>query len=320
MLVIIGCCLMRSSFWRFITRAGRFPSARCTVGVALFVLAATVPGRAAVVSWDGGGGDGAWQTAANWSGNTLPGAADDVVINVAGPVTVSLASGSVTIKSLQCANGLELNGGDLTLTAGASSIQGSLLLNGGQLSVRGATSTLTATGPATHEGSSLAVSAGAQMRISNLGRLSHTNNGAIRLTSEGAGSLLELPDVTEFAVVDYYQLQLQATGGGRVRLPSLSSALGALSASASDTNSAVELTAFTGRLANPAPGNARLEAYGGGAVLIPNVTALEAVDVTLQGASQIPLAQLDQYRGQRPERMGWSGAHPGRHPTARADE
>ena len=49
------------------------------MAAALMALAA-VSIQAATVTWTGGGGDGLWHTAANWSGNSVPTAADNVVI------------------------------------------------------------------------------------------------------------------------------------------------------------------------------------------------------------------------------------------------
>src|SRR5207249_976437 len=40
----------------------------------------SVSSMAATVTWTGSGGDGLWGTAANWSGNALPAAADNIVI------------------------------------------------------------------------------------------------------------------------------------------------------------------------------------------------------------------------------------------------
>ncbi len=72
---------------------------------------------AAAISWDGGGGDGNWFTATNWSGDVLPGAADDVTISSAGTVTFG---SSATIKSLR------VNSSTLTLSAsGILTISGS---------------------------------------------------------------------------------------------------------------------------------------------------------------------------------------------------
>jgi hypothetical protein len=51
----------------------------------------------AVITWDGDAGDGLWSSAANWSGDVIPGIDDDVVIDnsiVGGSYTVSLPGGS----------------------------------------------------------------------------------------------------------------------------------------------------------------------------------------------------------------------------------
>ena len=57
--------------------------------------------KAAVIYWDGEAGDGRWSTAGNWSGNTVPGAADEVVLDnsiLTGSYTVELPVGPVTIS------------------------------------------------------------------------------------------------------------------------------------------------------------------------------------------------------------------------------
>jgi len=72
----------------------------------------TVP---AIVSWDGGAGTSLWNDAANWSGNVLPTAADDVLIS--GPATVTLASGTTTIKSLVSSAKVNVQNSNVVLTA-----------------------------------------------------------------------------------------------------------------------------------------------------------------------------------------------------------
>ncbi|MGB7345432.1 MAG: hypothetical protein WBD20_14555, partial [Pirellulaceae bacterium] len=56
---------------------------------------------ASVKEWDGGGGDFLWNNPLNWSGDVLPGPADNVVIDVAGggPISI-LSTGNVSIASL----------------------------------------------------------------------------------------------------------------------------------------------------------------------------------------------------------------------------
>jgi hypothetical protein len=69
---------------------------------ALFICSLTAYGQ---VRWDGGGGDGQWTTATNWSGDILPAATDDVIIDnslMPGNFTVSLPAGmvSITVKTV----------------------------------------------------------------------------------------------------------------------------------------------------------------------------------------------------------------------------
>lgn len=63
------------------------------------LLCSGVVCRAAIIAWDGGAGNGLWNTAANWSGDILPGATDDVVLDnlfVTGSYAVSLPDGNIT--------------------------------------------------------------------------------------------------------------------------------------------------------------------------------------------------------------------------------
>lgn len=61
--------------------------------------------RATIIQWDGGGADGLWNTAANWTGDRVPATGDDVVLDnsfLPGNYTVNLPGGSdsVVIQSL----------------------------------------------------------------------------------------------------------------------------------------------------------------------------------------------------------------------------
>ena len=89
------------------------------------------------VSWDGGAGTLNWQDAANWSGNVLPGASDDVTIDVPGNITITHNSTTDTIKSLSCQENLVLSGGTLTIN-GTSTVNGNLTLSGATLNTTSA--------------------------------------------------------------------------------------------------------------------------------------------------------------------------------------
>ena len=64
---------------------------------------------AAVVTWDGGGGDTSWHTANNWNPDGVPGAADDVTINIGANPTITHTTGTTTINSLSCDEDLVLS-------------------------------------------------------------------------------------------------------------------------------------------------------------------------------------------------------------------
>lgn len=102
----------------------------CTLG-ALFLLG-TGTAHAATKTWDGGGGDGLWMTAANWDGDSLPGSGDDVVLDntsVAGNYTVTLNGASAqTVRSVQV--GYSGNANTITLSVSGNTTN-VLTLNGG---------------------------------------------------------------------------------------------------------------------------------------------------------------------------------------------
>jgi filamentous hemagglutinin family protein len=90
------------------------------------------------ICWDGGGGsDINWTTAANWTGDVLPGTGDVAYLNLVSGATVELG-GTASIKGLNSTsnNNLTINtGGTLVLNDAniTSTLQGGLTLNGGTL-------------------------------------------------------------------------------------------------------------------------------------------------------------------------------------------
>ncbi len=88
--------------------------------------------HAATKTWDGGGGDGLWTTAANWNNDTLPVSGDDVTLDnsaVSGNYTVTLNAGSAqTVRSLQI--GYAGNANTTTLIV-SGSVVNVLTVNGG---------------------------------------------------------------------------------------------------------------------------------------------------------------------------------------------
>lgn len=85
------------------------------------------------VLWDGGGGTSDWNNALNWSTDQVPGASDDVIIDVPGNITVNLAAGSRTVKSLMNAETLAISGGATLTLAAASENRGTLTVTSATL-------------------------------------------------------------------------------------------------------------------------------------------------------------------------------------------
>src|SRR5688500_6909827 len=108
-------------------------------GVALAFLCASSHGLAVPVSWVAG--DGLWQTPANWSSNpTLRGSSDDVTIDRPGTITVTLASGNPTIRSISSQENLVIGGGTaltLAIGAGGGQIHGALTVSRGARLIAG---------------------------------------------------------------------------------------------------------------------------------------------------------------------------------------
>ena len=107
------------------------------IAAAAIAAIGSTPGHAATVSWLGG--TSFWDVVTSWSSNPLlPGAADDVVINVGGVQTITHRSGTDTIGSLSMLGDdiLAITGGSLTVSngfannAGTSISAGTLTLNG----------------------------------------------------------------------------------------------------------------------------------------------------------------------------------------------
>jgi hypothetical protein len=65
-------------------------------------------------------GDGFWDVTANWSGGVVPGAADDVIIDVPRNPRVARRTGDDRVHSLVSRNLLVLEGGTLSLGTSSS--------------------------------------------------------------------------------------------------------------------------------------------------------------------------------------------------------
>src|SRR5262249_41855318 len=123
----------------------------------------------AAVFWDGGGDGTNWTDARNWSGDVLPGAADDVTIPAGGPA-VSYFDGTTAVNSLTSSRLVNMQVGTLTV-AGPATVT-DLTVSGGSVVVGGATS---ATGTVTVSGGTLTLNGASSAQ--NLTQTGGTVNG-----------------------------------------------------------------------------------------------------------------------------------------------
>jgi len=84
---------------------------------------------AVTVHWDGGGDGTSWSDPLNWDTDTLPGADDDVIINVTEDPTVTIdgSAGNVSVNSIESHEALMINGGSVTST-GSQTYNGPVIL------------------------------------------------------------------------------------------------------------------------------------------------------------------------------------------------
>jgi len=88
---------------------------------------------AAPVSWTGLGDGVNWSDPANWSGNSLPQAADDVTINIAANPTIIIAGVNPSIRSLSNAETLQINTGATVTVSTTASSSAVVRLSGGTI-------------------------------------------------------------------------------------------------------------------------------------------------------------------------------------------
>jgi hypothetical protein len=174
------------------------------------------------VYWDGDGGDFEWHNALNWSGDILPGTNDDVVINVAGQITVNLAGGSTTIRSLNSEESLTLASGSLKVTA-ESEVTGTFSTGTNTtLGADGENAVFRASGPTSLGVTSLLANNGGVIDLPHAISYSAATDGDTNLLADGAGSQLLLGGITTLTGVGRHgRVAIRSTNGGSINLSGL---------------------------------------------------------------------------------------------------
>lgn len=148
----------------------------------------------------------------------------------------------------------------------------------------------------TLETSTLYAYEGARLSLTDLTTIV-VGDSHMSFTASGAGSLIDLSNVTNMVSDMGYSLGLSAVEGGKVDLRQLVEPQGPFSASAHSSGSVVDLSAFSGSLGDPSGQYVYLSAAYGGIVLVPQITALYSASVTVTADGAVEFGALTNVAG-----------------------
>ena len=255
-------------------------------GLAWSVAAAGSAAASTAVSYVGPG-NGTWNIASNWSPAGVPAnsGSSEFTVTIASNSVVFNLAGNTAIDDLILSKSLQLNSGcNLTVTNQLSLSTASITAKGGNF---------TANGPATTATDiSLDAESGAQVVMPALGQITDDNVFFGGFQANGAGSLLDLSQVTTMAVTTL-AASVKAGSGGEVNLHNLlavtstnGNTLG-LTASAGTVN----VSSLGGGSSNSGVGSVTLS--NSGVVLWGSPTSLNTLSLTVTGTGNtINLSQI----------------------------
>ncbi len=237
----------------------------------------------AAVSWDGGGDGVNWSDPDNWSGNALPTSADDVTISVGGTITVIHASGSTTIQSLTSDENLTISGGSLTVTTGASNVNGDLTVSStATLSANGATATLTANASVTLDGANLSALSGGLLDLTTATSYVEQPSVATTIQANGTSSKVDLSGIT--SITGTGNLNINAVSGGTIELDALVSTTARdININVDGASSVLDLTALTSAIDSTRLSNLTLA--NGGTLVAPVFATYQGGTITVNNMS-----------------------------------
>ncbi|MBA3485437.1 MAG: hypothetical protein H0T51_26885 [Pirellulales bacterium] len=261
-----------------------------SIAVVLFLIAALHQGQpapAANVLWTSST-DGLYQTPSNWSSSPLlPSFADDVSIDQPGALTVTLSSGSQSIRQLTSEENLVISSAaELLVGAGGGTIDGALTITNGRLTSQ-AGGTLTVNGAVNSTVVGLRALSGGTLNLPTLAMINAPSSPVARYDAQGALSKLDLSAVTNFSGGDSTSpTTVAAFNGGRVELENVSALTSGATLVVSDgPDSVVDLSALTHITSDNQFIRARLDAINGGTVLTPNLATIGRATVEVRGAA-----------------------------------
>ncbi len=261
--------------------------------------------------WTGGGDGTTWQNGQNWSLNRAPGASDSALITVSNSLTI-VYNGNSSIQSItdDASNGasaaIDITGGSLTVTSGASQTSGALTVApGATLSASGSGTTFTETGAATLSGANLYASGGAVMAFPTLTALAGPSGINVSIQASGTSgpngtgtpSEIDLSHVTSLTGTSNNVIFFNAYSGGEVNLSHLASnPSGRNFFQVSGTGSVLDLSALS-TVVSDQGNDSEINIGAGGTLLDPLLTTLDRTDLSVDGSATVATAQITSIAG-----------------------
>ena len=277
---------------------------------------------------------GNWDTATNWDSNAVPGAGDDVVIDVPGNITITHDTGTDTIQSLVSHQNLVFSGtsaltitgnftqsssrnltvrdtahltvngaatatgADLTAGGGAITLSGTATITGGNLTAPGGTITLA--GAATIAGTNLLAQNGGTISLPGATAYNGSGSSSLTVRATGAGSRIDLSHVTQWqgagSAANSSWVSVEALNGGTVDLRQVAQlSTGNTRFLAQGNGSQVNLTALTA-FAGARNDASILEADTGGMITAPSLGSLGSISLRMSGSATLPTGQLTTFQ------------------------
>lgn len=174
------------------------------------------------VAWMNPAG-GAWDVGSNWSTGSVPSPGDEVTIDTASALTITIqSSDSISVNSVTSGanDTLSFSGGSLTVAA-ASALNGPLTMTGGSLHAMGSGAQLIANGATSIDGASLYASAGGKLSLPTVTTYVSNSTGSSAFQADGSGSQISVSALATLTEVGAWYLS--ATNGAEIDIPSVSS-------------------------------------------------------------------------------------------------
>lgn len=220
------------------------------------------------ISWANPNG-GLWTVPGNWSPAQVPGPGDDVTINVAAAITVTLNEGAHTVQSLDSREDLTVTGSGTALT-----VTDSFTLGNDSSFTVASSGRFTSLGTTNVNGATVMASSGGAIDLP--GMTAYEATGRRDISANNGGSRVSMPNVTLWrGPSGGNYVTVWATNGGVVELPRLAQVTQGDTRLRVHTAGRIELPAlvsFTGTR----PNSSWLE-INEGSVVVPALTTLNMV-------------------------------------------